>query len=113
MSSYGKRADATEKGKGFYGEIPSTDGKSFSTELGANMTVDGKDVHFPLIHPGLSKQELQDLADGKKPSRDLVNRALDHAMKRKAEGKSPFAEDGEQQPLPNDEEEFDKGFKSK
>ena len=109
-STYGKRHDGSAKGLGYFGEVRAKNGKSFSTEIGVNETIDGEDVHYPLIHPGMSREELYHLVNGGKPTNEMYEKAMAHALKRKAAGKSPFAEDGEQGPLPVDEEQeaFDK-----
>lgn len=112
MSNYGKRANGSEKGEGFFGPVHARDGKSFATEIGVNETIDGEDFHYPLIHPGMSRAELDHLVNGGKPTPEMYNRALEHALKRKAEGKSPFAgPDDERHPLPDDEKDLEEGFK--
>lgn len=111
MSDYGKRADGSQKGDGYFGKVYAKNGKSFSTEIGVNEEVDGEDFHYPLIHPGMSKADLDHLVNGGKPSKEMYDRAFDHAMKRKADGKSPFAEEGEKYPLPDDEKDLEEGFK--
>lgn len=106
MADYGKRANGTEKGLGYFGEIPMVDGKHIMTEMGANTTVDGEDIHYPLIHPNMTREEIDHLAAGKKPTKEMNDRALDHAMRRKAEGKDPFAQpDEEFLSLPASEDE--------
>ncbi len=44
MSDYGKRANGTPKGRGYFGEIKREDG-SVMTVLGVTETVDGEDLH--------------------------------------------------------------------
>ena len=111
MADYGNRANGTPKGRGYFGEIKMKDG-SVMTELGVNETVDGEDVHYPLIHPGISRDDLDWLAAGKKPTGAMYDSALDHAMKRKAAGKSPFADDDDDVlTLPvSEREEFSKAW---
>ena len=69
-SSYGMRQDGTAKGDGFYGPLPSKDPRyprgTVSTELSADMDVDGKNIHFPLLVPGLSRAEIDSLLAGDK-----------------------------------------------
>jgi len=91
---YGKRADGTEKGPGFLGEIPAKDGKVM-TEL--SVGIDGKEI--PTIVPTLSDDQLKFLAEGGDPREDdgIMEKAISHARKREAEGKSPFLEKGEKQ----------------
>lgn len=111
MADYGNRANGTPKGRGYFGEIKMKDGHVM-TELGVNETVDGEDLHYPLIHPGISREDLDWLAAGKRPSGTMYDNALDHAMKRKAEGKSPFAGEGDEiLPVPvSEREEFSKAW---
>lgn len=109
MAEYGKRANGTPKGRGYFGEIKMKDG-SVMTELGVNETVDGEDVHYPLIHPGISREDLDYLAAGKKPTGAMYDAALGHAMKRRAAGRDPFAgEDDEVMPMPEPAKKFADG----
>lgn len=88
---YGKRVDGTEKGTGYFGEIPMRDGSGrVATELSANSTVDGEDLHYPLIHGDSTAEELDHLTSGKKPTREMHDRAIRHALERKKNGLSPF-----------------------
>jgi hypothetical protein len=94
------------KGKGYYGKIPAGFSNSAerkgrdkyslipdsATEISAS---DSKGNSYPLIVPGLSKDELKHLASGKEPTDKMYEKAEKHAAKRKAEGKSPFADDSE------------------
>lgn len=113
-SGYGNRANGTKKGTGYFGEIPMADGKHIMTEMGANATIDGEDVHYPLIHPNMTREEIDHLAAGKKPTSEMHDKAIEHAMQRKAAGKNPFAEeDDDMLPLPKSErEQMHDGFRS-
>ena len=98
---YGKRADGTEKGSGFLGELKRPDG-GVSTEISIGVTIDGKNVEIPSIVPGLSKSQIDvllNLGENEKPPKDVVDIAAAHAKKRISEGKSPFAQDGEQEAI--------------
>ena len=106
MPGYGKRADGSEKGSGYFGEIKSSKGDGFSTELGMNVSIGGKDVHFPLINPNLTGDEIQYLVDGGRPTRDMVDRSIDWAMQRLDSGKSPFAAPDETLPFPKTRDEL-------
>ncbi len=88
------RPDGTRKGSGWLGSIPMTDGRVM-TEQTAEMTVDGKNISFPLIHPGSTKEELDALSKGRKLPRESYMRALEHALKRKKEGRSPYKDEEE------------------
>jgi hypothetical protein len=111
MSDYGLRNDPKqgEKGKGYFGEIKSKDGKTISTEV--SIGVDGEDI--PSLVPTLSRSEIDSLANGGKPTREIVRKAAEHATKRRKEGKSPYASSDEAIMLmPNDENELEAGFNS-
>lgn len=95
---YGRRADGSLKGRGFFGPIPSVKG-TVATELGANSTVDGRDLHYPLIHPNLNREQIDYLVKGGKPTPELHDLAIKHAMERLGQGLQPFAGEGDK-PLP-------------
>ena len=101
-AGYGKRQDGTEKGKGYFGELPFHDGRT-STELSIGVNLGGKEIEVPLIVPTLSRQEVDSLLKGGQPSEAIVQKAVAHARERMAAGKSPFAQDGEQRAAPTDE----------
>jgi hypothetical protein len=93
-----KLSDPIEvKRKGYFGKLPAKGGRT-STEISAS---DEKGNSYPLLVPGLTKAEIKRLLDDKKPTDAMYDKAERHAAKRKAEGKSPFAEDSElRYPLP-------------
>jgi len=89
---YGLREDKTQKGLGYFGEIPMTGGPNdFMTELGSQMTEDEGEFHFPLIVPTLTREELDHLASGKEATNEIWKKAQDHAVMRRDQGKDPFA----------------------
>ena len=89
-----RRADGTLKGKGFLGELNTTDGSGkVATEMAIGVEFDGKEVQIPTLVPTLSKSEKEHLLAGRKPTRAIIDKAVAHAKKRKAEGKGPFVED--------------------
>ena len=98
---YGLRPDGTPKGKGFFGELQRPDGDK-STELSFDFEVDGKKILAPLIVPGLSKQELQHLLDGKQPTNKHYDKAMKFALDRIKVGLSPFAGPDEIQAAPTE-----------
>lgn len=106
---YGLREDGTRKGSGYYGPLQSKDPRfpkgSISTELSADVDIDGKKLHFPLLAPGLSRKEIDSLLAGQKPTDAIYDKAISHAQQRIATGKSPFAgpDDGQIE-VPNYEE---------
>ena len=78
------------KGLGYFGSLPSINegGKlSYSTEMAGE--IDG--VHFPLMVPTLSKDELDHLLAGKPATDTIWKKAYEHAVMRGRGGKSPFA----------------------
>lgn len=100
---YGLRLDGTPKGEGYFGKIPRTDDPSmFSSELSASSEMkdaNGKPVLYPLLVPGLNRQQIDSLVAGDKPTDDHYRIAENFAAQRIKEGKSPFAQPGEQ-PIP-------------
>jgi hypothetical protein len=109
---YGNRANGTPKGRGYFGELKTSDGRVM-TELGSNATIDGEDLHYPLIHPGMSRADMDHLTSGGNPTSEMHNSAIRHALQRKDAGKDPFAgEDDEILPIPmTDKEEYSKAWK--
>jgi hypothetical protein len=93
QAEHGKRVDGTEKGDGFLGVLERPDGK-VSTELSVGVNIDGKEKLLPLLVPTLKKEEVNFLLNFDGPMEDIpdgiMNKAVDHAMKREAEGKRPI-----------------------
>jgi hypothetical protein len=92
---YGMRADGTQKGKGYFGELKRPDG-SISTELSIGVNIDGKEIEIPTLIPTLDDTEVEYLLSGNAPTQEIVDKAVEHAKMRMNEGKSPFAQEGEQ-----------------
>lgn len=90
----GLRADGTEKGRGFLGELKRPDGQ-VSTELSIGVNIDGQEMEIPTLIPTLSKNEVSYLLSGKEPTEQIVKKAVAHVRKRLAQGKSPFRAKGE------------------
>ncbi len=84
-----------EKGQGFLGTLKRPDGM-VSTELSIGVNIDGKEIEIPSLVPTLTKEEITYLLKGNKPTQKIVDKAVKHAKKRITEGKSPFAQKGEQ-----------------
>lgn len=107
------REDGTIKGEGFFGPIRHSAGTS-ATELS---TGHGPPASFPYTHkdemlypsmvPTLSREELAAMLSGDEnlPS-SIHQKARSHAIARLAQGKSPFAQVGEQYPAPGYEADF-------
>lgn len=100
VTPFSKRADGTDKGLGFFGVLDRPDG-SESTELSIGVTFDGKEIEIPALVPGLSRQEIDSLLSGGEITDVIVDKAIANANLRFKEGKSPFAEEGEQGELPD------------
>jgi hypothetical protein len=91
FNGYGNRTNGTPKGVGFLGELKRPDG-SVSTELSMDVTVDGKKMLIPTLVPTLTKEEINFLLSGGRPTKEISNKAFQHAMERKKKGLSPFAD---------------------
>lgn len=87
----GRREDGTAKGLGYYGLMPRAGG-GVSTELSG--TVDGQLI--PMMSPNLTWPQMDYLLNqwsaGKRIPRDIVRQANDHAVERRRQGLSPFAD---------------------
>jgi len=88
--NYGVRADGTKKGNGFLGALQRPDG-DVSTELSVGVRINGKETEIPSLVPTLTKGEIDHLLKGGEPTPQIVQKAVDFAKKRIADGKSPFA----------------------
>lgn len=83
------------KGKGYFGKLPVDGG--YATELSAEDDFG----EYPLLVPGLTKEEMDALLKGEKPSERVQNVARKHAEQRKASGKGAFASPNElKYPIP-------------
>lgn len=99
---YGLRNDGkTYKGTGWLGELKTADG-GVATEYTSQseaVKVNGKRIDFPTLVPTLTKDEVElmvnDIIPNKKPVPDeIMQKAVDHARMRLANGQSVFANDG-------------------
>lgn len=96
-ASYGSRPDGTPKGKGYLGELTRPDG-GVMTEYSVGIEIDGQERDIPTIVPTLTKKELElllNLNDGDKIPKSILDKAVEHAQKRIADGKDVFAGDDE------------------
>ena len=100
---YGTAPSGRVKGKGYLGELQRSDGR-VSTELSIGVNLDGEEVEIPSIVPTSTPEELEYLLNTN-PSPDMwktpigsqiVSKAVDFAKQRRVQGKSPFAQKGEQ-----------------
>ena len=94
QEAYGNRPDGTPKGPGFLGELKTSDGQVM-TEFSFSVDLDGKEVLMPAVVPTLSKTELKHLQETQEITPAIERKAIDHAIKRIKEGKSPFYEKNE------------------
>jgi GH24 family phage-related lysozyme (muramidase) len=93
------RPDGTKKGNGFLGVLTLPDGNiatEFSTQSQA-VKVEGKQIDFPTLVPGLTPEEVQtmtqDIIPNRKPIPEpIMRKAIDHALARIKAGKSVFAD---------------------
>lgn len=85
------RPDGTTKGPGFLGTLKRPDG-TVSSELSVTVNMNGEDVLLPTLVPTLTQQEVDFLLAGNKPTKSIMDKAIEHAIKRIKQGKSPFAE---------------------
>jgi len=90
--SFGKRVNQEDKYTGFLGMIELPDG-TVMTEKSISVDIDGKETLIPAIVPS-NKKFLKQIAQDN-ISKQIINNAVNHAMKRMKQGKSPFAEPGE------------------
>jgi len=86
-----------QKGLGFLGSLPTTDGTGrTSTELSIGVNFDGKETEIPSLVPTLNQSEIDFLLAGNKPTKAIVDKAVEHAKTRMSQGKNVFAQEGEQ-----------------
>ena len=89
------RSDGSVKSKrGFLGPLIGDDGRTM-TEFSIGVQIDGKETEIPSMVPGLTDSEINSIKSGVVPESAQV-KAKVHAVKRIAEGKSPFYQDGEE-----------------
>ncbi len=89
---YGKRLDGSDKGRGYFGEISRPDG-GFSTELSIGIDFGEGEMDIPLLTPNQSTRDIDALIAGEEPTREMIDRAVNHARSRIANKQSPFAGD--------------------
>lgn len=97
--SYGKRADNTEKGAGYFGELKRPDG-DVSTELSIGVDYGSGEKEIPTLVPTLTKEEVDHLLSGGEPTDAITRKAVEFAVQREKEGKPVFAMPGETYQVP-------------
>lgn len=70
-------------------------GDNVMTELAITVDFDGKEIDIPTVIPTLTKKELDHLLSGGKPTKEIIDKAIKHAIQRRKQGKSPFIEEDE------------------
>jgi hypothetical protein len=91
---YGLRNDGTKKGSGYWGPLKGRgqyEGQTMS-EYTIGVDFDGKETEIPTLVPTLTQEELDQVLRGN-VSDTVVNKAVEHAKSRMAEGKSVFADE--------------------
>jgi hypothetical protein len=87
------RPDGSKKGMGWLGPYKNSNGDDV-TEYSIGIDIDGKDMDIPVLVPGLSKNEIMSVLKaseyGEFPTGDIIDKAVAHARKMLAQGKSPF-----------------------
>ena len=93
-STFGNRPDGTPKSKeGWLGVLPMQDGSGrVATEMSATFNIDGEDILFPLLNPTLSKEEINYLLKGNKPTKEIFDKAYQFGVDRMKQGLSPFTD---------------------
>lgn len=98
--NYGMRNDGTPKGNGYFGPVETADG-NVATEYTVGVEMDGKEMEIPTLVPTLTEEQVDTLVNDVIPNNkpipdDIMQKAVDHAKQRMKEGKSVFAEAGEE-----------------
>jgi len=97
------RSDGSRKSaRGFLGPIKNKFNGGTMTEVTFGVPINGEEMNIPLLVPGMSQEEIDAIANmeiegnAKNFPRASVIRAIDHAIRRMAEGKSVLYQDGEE-----------------
>lgn len=97
-ANWERRADGSQKGQGFLGLLQRPDG-GISSELSIGVNLNGKEVEIPSLVPTLNPREIRHLLTAN-PSdpipQPIVQKAVEFARSRAAQGLPYFAQDGEQ-----------------
>ena len=92
---YGKRYKSNDyKGLGYFGPLQTPSGDTLS-ELSLDSVINGKQVQYPSVVPTLSADELKSILNKQRITDSIAAKALAHAKQRIAQGKSPFANEGD------------------
>jgi len=89
-----QRPDGSMKGSGWLGVHKTPSGRDV-TEYSVGIEIDGKQMDIPTMVPGLTKAEVEQVITaaeyGEFPNRAVMDKAVSHARKMLAEGKSVYA----------------------
>lgn len=92
-----QRPDGTAKGSGWLGPHKTPSGADV-TEYSVGIDIDGKQMDIPTMVPGLTDDEIKQVITaaeyGEFPNESVMSKAVAHARKMIAEGKSVFAPEG-------------------
>ncbi len=99
MPDYGLREDGTPKGSGYFGELKGRDGVSTELSFDFEHPEHGK-IFAPLLVPSLSREEIDHLLSGARPTDAIYDKAQEFAIQRLLQKKPMFAAPGEMYPLP-------------
>jgi hypothetical protein len=83
-----------QKGRGYLGPLNRPDGR-VSTELSIGVNMEGEETEIPTLVPGLTQEEIDLLLtidDPKDIPQTIIDKAIDHARKRRSAGKNFFAQ---------------------
>lgn len=116
------RSDGSRKSqRGFLGPKENVNTGETMTEFSIGIKIDGEETEIPSMIPGLTDEEIQAITRGEMPD-SIPPKAKEFALKRRAEGKPYFYQDGEelqeiiptqrgQIPLPSGQDGFVSGTK--
>lgn len=93
LLDFGTRPDGEQKGFGWLGPIKMNSG-DVMTEQTFDIEMDGQKYFMPLIVPTLTPEELDWLRQGKEPTDQMFDKAVQHGIQLIKQGKSPFAPNG-------------------
>ena len=93
-NTWGSRADGTTKGTGFFGILPTNDGR-IMTEYGMGFDYGGKEIEVPLINPYQSQAQILEVLQGKQPTPEMLDNTRRWGADRLRSGKSTFIENNE------------------
>lgn len=97
-----KRVDGTMKGKGWLGSIPLSNG--YATEYSIGVNINGKEMEIPTLVPTLTPDEIElmkgIIEKGGEIPDNIYKKAIEHAIKRISEGKSPFVDNFKEKSYP-------------